>query len=164
MIILGIDPGTATTGFGIIRSEKNKLEFIDCGCIFTSPILSDHKRLKEIHKKLSGIIKKYNPDVLVVEKLFFCKNQKTIITVSQSKGVILLTAELQKLPIFEYTPLQVKMAVTGYGKAEKKQIQKMVKMILNLDKIPSPDDAADALSVAICHANSQPFRNMLKKY
>ena len=164
MIILGIDPGTATTGFGIIKAEKNKLSFIDCGCILTPCHQSDSKRLKDIHKQLSVLIKKYRPDVLAIETLFFCKNQKTIITVSQSKGVLLLTAELEKLPIFEYTPLQVKMATTGYGKAEKKQVQKIVQVILGLDKIPSPDDAADALSIAIAHANSQPFKNMLKKY
>lgn len=164
MIILGIDPGTATTGYGVIEKQGNKLCFLACGCILTSAQQSDSKRLKQISEQFKELIKKYKPDALAIESLFFCKNQKTIITVSQSKGVFLLEAENKKLPIFEYTPLQVKMAVTGYGKAEKKQIQRMVKTILNLDKAPSPDDAADALSVAICHANSQSFKNVLKKY
>jgi crossover junction endodeoxyribonuclease RuvC len=164
MIILGIDPGTATTGFGVIDFTKNKITSIGYGCILTDPKRSDSQRLVDIYEQLTLLIKKYKPDAISVETLFFCKNQKTVMTVSQSRGVILLTSHLSKTPIFEYTPLQVKMAVTGYGKAEKKQVQKMIKTILGLDEVPRPDDVADALSVAICHANCIPLKNLLSKY
>lgn len=163
MIILGIDPGTAIIGYGIIKTQNNKIHYIDHGCIYTQKENSDQERLLTINKELKKIIKKYKPDCLSVEKLFFFKNAKTVISVSQAKGVILLTAHKEKLPIFEYTPLQVKMAITGYGKATKKQIQKTVKMVLGLKEIPSPDDAADAISVAICHANSIPLQKVLTR-
>ncbi|RLF04209.1 MAG: crossover junction endodeoxyribonuclease RuvC [Thermoprotei archaeon] len=158
MTILGIDPGTATTGYAIIKNftyrKRKCLKAIDYGCIRTSSNLSDGKRLEIIYKNIVKIIKKHKPHKIAVEKLFFCKNVKTGITVGQAKGVILLAAIKMKIPYFEYTPLQVKQAVTSYGKAEKSQIQKMVKVILNLKKIPKPDDAADALAVAICCAHS----------
>ncbi len=163
MIILGIDPGTAIVGYGIIQTQKNKVKYIDCGCIFTSKEDSDQERLLIINKELKKIIKKNKPDCMAVEKLFFFKNAKTLIPVSQAKGVILFTGHKEKLPVFEYTPLQVKMAITGYGRADKKQVQKTIKMVLRLDKVPSPDDAADALSVAICHANSIPLQRLLTK-
>ena len=149
MIILGIDPGTATTGFGVIEGEPN-IKHISHGCIETSSKLPAAQRLEEINQKLNKIIKQYRPDILAVETLFFFKNLKTAMPVSQAKGVILFTAAKQKIPIREFTPLQAKMAVTGYGRATKKQVQEMVKLLLSLEEIPRPDDSADALAIAIC--------------
>lgn len=158
MTILGVDPGTATTGYGVIKNftyKKRKcLKAVDYGCIKTQPSLSDGKRLEIIYKNIVKIIKKHKPNKIAVENLFFCKNIKTATTVGQAKGVILLAANRMKIPYFEYTPLQVKQAVTSYGRAEKLQIQKMVKVILNLKEIPKPDDAADALAIAICCAHT----------
>ncbi len=161
MIILGIDPGTATTGFSIIQETKNKknkgIKILDYGCIITDPNLPDGERLKIISEQLEEIIKKYKPDVLAVENIYFFKNLKTAMPVSQAKGVILLTAAKEKIPVYEFTPLQVKMAITGYGKAEKKQVQEMIKVIFNLDKKPKDlnkrkDDATDAIGIAFCCA------------
>ena len=159
MIILGIDPGTATTGYGIVRIKKEKgkrkkeLICLAYGCIKTSPDLNDGQRLKQINQELNKIIKKYKPNSLIVENVYFFKNLKTALPVSQAKGVILLTAAKKNIPIYEITPLQVKMAISGYGRADKKQVQKMIKIILNLEKIPKPDDAADALAVAVSYVN-----------
>jgi crossover junction endodeoxyribonuclease RuvC len=152
MKILGIDPGTATTGFGLILKEGPKLTKIDYGVISTSKTLEMPKRLSILHDDLQEIFKGLKPDVIVVEKLFFTNNITTAMTVSQARGVVLLVAEQNNIAIAEYTPLQVKMAVSGYGKATKKQVQKMVKKILKLEVIPKPDDAADALAIAICHS------------
>lgn len=153
-MILGIDPGTARIGVGLIE-YKNKKTAIKCyDCFTTSPDDTTAARLDDLHKQLVKFIKKHQPDIMAVEELFFFKNQTTAIKVSQARGVILLTAAQQGLKIYEYTPLQIKQALTGYGRAEKKQIQQMVKMILNLKEIPRPDDAADALAVAICCAHS----------
>lgn len=151
MIILGIDPGTASTGFGVVEKSKKGLCSLGYGYIKTSPDSLPQERLNQIFNELNKLIKKYKPDVLVVEKLFFFKNAKTAIPVSQAKGVVLLAAVKKKIPVYEFTPLQVKMAITGYGRAQKKQIQEMVKMLLSLEKIPRPDDAADALGLAICY-------------
>jgi len=153
MIIFGIDPGTATTGFGIIKKNK-ELELIRYGCIKTPKNLKPAERLKRIYKQLCMLMKKYKPNAVAVEDIFFFRNLKTVIKVSQARGVILLAASELKIPISELTPLQIKQAVTGYGRAEKIQVQKMVKIILHLDKIPKPDDAADALAAAICCANT----------
>lgn len=155
MIILGIDPGTATTGYGIIELKKNqkKPTFIACGCIKTFPQSSPEERLKKIYNELNKLIGKYRPNVLVVEKLFFFKNAKTAMPVSQARGVILLAGAKKKLPIYEFTPLEVKMNIVGYGRAQKIQIQKMIKLLLDLNEIPRPDDAADALGLALCCAN-----------
>ncbi len=161
MIILGIDPGTATTGYGLLKSEKGKLMAIDCGCIYTDKKLEMPERLNLIAQSLMNIIKKHKPQIMAVEELFFFKNTKTAITVGQARGVILFIGKNNKLKVAEYTPLQVKQAVVGYGRAEKKQIQIMVKAILGLDSIPKPDDAADALAVAICCANSVKFEEKL---
>lgn len=155
MIILGIDPGTANLGYGIVkktRGKKSKLEAIHYGCIKTSPDFSDGERLKKINNELNKLIKKYQPKVLAVENIYFFKNLKTAMPVSQAKGVILLTAAKKKIPVYEFTPLQVKMTVVGYGKAEKKQVQKMIQVLLNLKEFPKKDDAADALGVALCYA------------
>lgn len=153
MKIIGIDPGTAIIGYGIINSGK-KLELIDYGCIKTSINLSTAERLEKLHKELKALIKKHKPDIAAVEDIFFFKNLKTAIKVSQARGVILLTIAESKIPVAEYTPLQIKQAVACYGRAEKSQVQKMVKILLNLKEIPKPDDAADALAVAICCGNS----------
>ena len=154
MIILGIDPGTATTGFGVIKKTKKELFCLGYGAIITSPDFSDAERLRQLFNELNLVIRHYEPDILAVERLYFFKNSKTAMTVSQAKGVILLAGVKKNLPIFEFTPLQVKTAITGYGRADKSQMQKMVQVLLSLDKLPKPDDAADALAVAICYARS----------
>jgi len=150
MIILGIDPGTATTGFGIIKKEGNKLKCLDYGIISTSKEDSQQERLNILYNQITKLITKHKPDELAIEKLFFFKNLKTAMPVAEARGVILLATAKKKIPLKEITPLQVKMGICGYGRADKKQIQEMVKIILNLDKIPKPDDAADALGIAIC--------------
>lgn len=154
MKILGIDPGTATTGFGLIKKDGPRLTQLDHGVISTSKDLAMPERLKILFDDLQEIIKLHKPDAVAVEKLFFTSNITTAMTVSQARGVVLLVAEQSGVAIFEYTPLQVKMAVSGYGKATKRQVQEMVKKILKLDVIPKPDDAADALAIAICHSSS----------
>ena len=153
MIILGIDPGTATTGFGVITYEKHQPTLVDFGVIATDKKLSDAERLEILADDLKQIIKKYKPVAVGVEKLFLSNNQKTAMTVSQARGVVLLTAQQNKLPILEYTPLQVKNFICGYGKAEKKQVQFIVQKTFKLKTIPKPDDAADALAIALCTAH-----------
>jgi len=155
MRIIGIDPGTATTGWAILEEKNGKVKALAYGHISTSPKKSEPERLLEIYQDLQKIIRKYRPTEAGIEKIFFFKNQKTIIPVGQARGVLLLTLEEKKVRIFSYTPLQVKQAVTGYGKAEKKQVQEMVKNILDLPKIPKPDDTADAIAIGICHLNSR---------
>jgi len=154
MIILGIDPGLAITGYGVIN-ETQKIELIDYGCIYTNLKFSTSERLKKIHQELKKIIKKYKPDKIAVEELFFAKNAKTALKVGEARGIILLTIKQNKIPLFEFTPLQVKQAVTSYGRASKQQIQQMIKAILNLKEIPKPDDAADALAIAITCAQTK---------
>jgi len=153
-IILGIDPGYAITGWSILAKEKQNLKLIKYGVITTPQKMEHAERLNSLNQELNKIIKKHKPDILAIEDLFFFKNLKTAIKVAEARGVILMTAIENKLKIKEFTPLQIKQALVGYGRAEKKQIQEMVKMILNLKKIPKPDDAADAVAVAICCANS----------
>ena len=157
MIILGIDPGTAITGYGVIENNQGKLKAIDYGCILTDKKLKMPERLNLLGEELKKIIKKYKPQAMAVEELFFFKNAKTVITVGQARGVVLFVGKNTGLDIHEYTPLQVKQAVVGYGRADKKQVQQMVKAILALNEIPKPDDAADALAVAICCASSIKF-------
>lgn len=157
MIIIGIDPGTATTGYGIIKIEDKEYKCLDYGVISTSPKWSVGDRLYKIGVDLSDVLEKYNPDVLAIESLFFFKNVKTAIPVSQARGVILMMAAKKGIKTYEYTPLQAKMATVGYGRAEKKQVQEMVKILLKLDEVPKPNDAADALAVAICHISLQKF-------
>ncbi|MFA6918811.1 MAG: crossover junction endodeoxyribonuclease RuvC [Patescibacteria group bacterium] len=154
MKILGIDPGFADTGYGVVLRNGSKLNCLDYGSIKTSKTLSLSERIEKLEKDLQQIITKHHPDQASVEQLFFCTNIKTAISVAQARGVILLTLVKNKIPLIECTPLQVKQAVTGYGKADKKQIQQMVKIILGLKEIPKPDDAADALAMAICGANN----------
>jgi len=154
MTTLGIDPGTATTGYGIIKSGKRKDEFelVDFGVISTKAKLPDAERLKILADDLSKIIKKHKPACVGVEKLFFTTNQKTVMTVSQARGVVLYIAQHNRIPILEFTPLQIKSFICGYGKADKKQVQYMVQKTFKLKSIPKPDDAADALAVALCAA------------
>lgn len=152
MVILGIDPGTATVGYGLLRVTNSEIsEVVNYGIIRTTPDCSMPERLKIIFDDMNDLITSFKPDVLAIETLFFFKNSKTVITVSQARGVLLLAAASFSLKIFEYTPLQVKMALTGYGRADKSEMQSSVKDFLNLEKIPKPDDAADALAIAICH-------------
>lgn len=154
MRILGIDPGTAIVGFSILDFENNRFKVIDFGCIYTDKEMLMEDRLCKIYSELSEIIKKYEPDEMAIEELFYFKNNKTVISVGQARGVIVLCGRQNNLKINNYTPLQVKTGITGYGKAEKKQIQLMVQRILGLSEIPKPDDAADALAIAITHINS----------
>lgn len=161
MLILGIDPGLARLGWGIISEEKSKLNLVDYGCFETSSESKEPDRLNAIHHFLTTLIKTHTPDVVSIEELFFAKNARTAMMVGQARGVVLLSATLSKLPIFSYTPLQVKQALSGYGRADKLQMQLMVKSILNLTKIPKPDDAADALSIAITHAFSYKLKARL---
>jgi crossover junction endodeoxyribonuclease RuvC len=164
--ILGIDVGTATTGWSIIEHDPNatnKIKLIGYGVISTLAALPMPERLEQIHSELSELITKYKPQDIAIESLFFFKNQKTVMTVSQARGVILLAAQQNKLNIFEYTPLQVKSGITGYGRAEKQQVQNMVKMILGMTETPKPDDAADAIAIAITHFHSSQFWKKVSK-
>lgn len=157
-IILGIDPGLAITGYGIIEYSKNNFKLIKCGAITSGSKEEFGQRLNIIHQELTVIIKKYRPDSIGVEQLFFAKNVKTALKVSEARGVIMLTCWQHKYKVKEFTPLQVKQALTGYGLAPKVQIQKMVKVILRLKTTPQPDDVADALAVAICSAQTKDFK------
>ncbi|HYF96990.1 MAG TPA: crossover junction endodeoxyribonuclease RuvC [Patescibacteria group bacterium] len=157
MRILGIDPGTAIVGFGVIEAVSSKFKMIDGGVIRTPATDSDSARLKIIADELEEIIKQTKPDAMAVEKLFFAQNVTTAMSVSQARGVILLAGEQNGLPVFEYTPLQIKQSLTGYGKAEKHQVQEMVRTILKLKEVPKPDDCADALACALTHAMTGRF-------
>ena len=154
MRVLGIDPGTAIVGYSIIDYKNNKIQLIDYGCIYTNKEDSLSLRLEQVYLRVEILINLYKPDHMAIEELFFFKNQKTIISVAQSRGVIILKAQLSGLDIYNYTPLQVKTGITGYGRANKKQVQEMTKIILKLSEIPKPDDAADAIAIAINHINT----------
>lgn len=153
MIILGIDPGYAIVGFGVLKFENNRFTVLDFGAITTPAGMEFADRLKSIYEDLSYLFNKYHPEALSIEKLFFNTNKKTAVDVAQARGVILLAAKMHGAECFEYTPLQVKQSVVGYGRAEKKQVQEMTKQLLNLSAVPKPDDTADALAMAICHAH-----------
>jgi crossover junction endodeoxyribonuclease RuvC len=155
MRILGIDPGTAIVGWAVLEDNKGKLTPIAYGHISTSPKKTLSERLVEISRDLRDIIEEHAPDEAAVEELFFFKNVTTAMAVSHARGAILLTLESSGIRMFEYTPLQVKQSLTGYGRAEKSQVQLMVKSILKLNAIPKPDDTADAIAIAICHLNSR---------
>ena len=155
MIILGLDPGTATTGYGVIRMTNFKITCVAYGAIITRPEMAMQERLKVIYEDLGQILAQYSPDEVAVEKLFFGRNTTTAITVGQARGVLLLRLAQAGLTIGEYTPMQIKQALVGYGNAEKKQVQYMVQHFLKLPEVPRPDDAADALAIAICHAHSR---------
>lgn len=153
MISLGIDPGTTRIGYGVIQSDRNKMVCIAYG-IISNTGKDKFFDFKETEKQLSVIIKKYKPDVAGIEKLFFFKNQKTIMAVSEMRGVIMLTLAKHNLPIHEFTPLQIKQNISAYGRADKDQVQRMVRMLLNIKEPIKPDDAADALAIAICSAHN----------
>ena len=151
MVILGIDPGIATTGFGVCRKVKDRFEYINCGVIETAKGQRVEKRLRHIHDAVVHLIETYQPNALAIEELFYSNNQKTVINVAQARGVILLAAEECGVPLFEYTPLQVKQSVVGYGRAEKRQVMEMVRILFRLPGVPRPDDAADALAISLTH-------------
>ncbi len=154
LIIMGIDPGFAILGYGIVQYRGNHFEVLDFGVITTHADIPLAKRLLLLEEGLVNLLAQYKPEAVAVEDLFFNNNAKTALKVGQGRGVALLCAARSDIPVFEYTPLQVKQGVTGYGRADKKQVQQMVKILLGLSSIPKPDDAADALAIAICHAHS----------
>jgi len=161
--ILGIDPGIAIVGFGFIDKIGSKLVPVQYGSIQTEAHTDPALRLKDVYDATTQLIEKYKPDAMAIEKLFFNRNVTTAFTVGQARGVMILAGVQAGLPIAEYTPLQVKQAVVGYGKAEKHQVQEMVKIFLKLAKVPKPDDVADALAVAICHAHSSALHNKINE-
>jgi crossover junction endodeoxyribonuclease RuvC len=159
MLVLGIDPGTATTGYGLVReTEERDFEVVDFGVILTPARMAPEKRLLLLHERLLEILLLHRPDSGAVEKLFFQRNVTNAIAVGQARGVALLALAKNGVPVVEYTPMEVKQAVTGYGGADKLQIQMMVQAILELKELPRPDDAADALAIAICHVQSHRMR------
>lgn len=168
MVILGIDPGYAIVGWGVIEYSHSRFRVLGYGAITTEAETPFAQRLQTIYNDMCYIFNKYKPDVMSMEKLFYNSNQKTVIDVAQARGVITLAAQMNNKDIFEYTPLQVKQSVTGYGRAEKKQVMEMTRSILNLPEVPKPDDTADALAMAICHAHCSGsaigrIDNLLKK-
>jgi crossover junction endodeoxyribonuclease RuvC len=160
MIVLGIDPGTAITGYGLVREENGQAMAVDYGAITTPSDLPLPDRLKLLQRDLAAVIEQHHPDQSAVEQLFFNKNVRTALAVGHARGVVLLTLAQANVPIYEYTPLEVKLAVTGSGRADKRQVQQMVTLLLNLSKIPKPDDVADALAVALCHLHSAPLTTL----
>jgi crossover junction endodeoxyribonuclease RuvC len=163
MLILGIDPGTAITGYGLVMGEGDDLTLVAYGAITTSSDWPLPERLQRIYRELTALIEDRQPTAVAVEELFFSKNVRTALSVGQARGVALLAAANAGLPIHEYTPLQVKQAIAGYGRATKDQVQRMVRMLLGLDSVPQPDDAADAIAVAICHLHSAKLTAMLRE-
>jgi len=162
MLVIGIDPGTATTGYGLLRElPDGSLQPVTYGAILTSPNLPLSERLLDLHKQLTDLLLLHRPESAAAEKLFFQRNVRTALSVGQARGVILLTLAEHGLSVAEYTPLEVKQAVVGYGAAEKRQVQQMVRTLLALDDIPRPDDAADALAIAICHLHSTRLMNLI---
>ena len=157
MIVLGIDPGTAATGYGVVERDGAKLRAIDYGCLETLPTQELPERLLEIHRAVTELILTHQPVQVGVERLFFNRNVQTAFAVGQARGVVLLAAAEHGLPVFEYGPHEVKLAVTGYGRADKAQVQRMVQIVLGMAVLPRPDDAADALAVAICVAHGHPL-------
>ncbi len=163
MLVIGIDPGTATTGFGLVRDTAQGLEVVDFGTILTPAGLPQEQRLVMLFDQLSKILILHRPESAAVEKLFFSRNVTTAITVGQARGVVLLALARSGLAVDEYTPMEIKQAVAGYGGADKNQIQQMVRALLNLEVVPKPDDAADALAIAICHLHSHRLKRYLEE-
>lgn len=157
MIVLGIDPGTAATGYGLVQRSGNRLSLVDYGCFETIAASALPERLLHIHRAIAELIEEHRPGLVGVERLFFNRNVQTAFAVGQARGVVLLAAAQAGVPVFEYGPHEVKMAVTGYGRAGKEQVQRMVQVVLGMDALPRPDDAADALAVAICLAHAERF-------
>jgi len=157
MIILGIDPGTAATGYGILTINRSP-QVTKYGCIYTSADKKMPDRLKIIYQRVSDLIQQYHPHEVAMEQVYFSKNSKTALSIGQARGVVMLTTSLAGIKIFDYTPLEIKQAIVGYGRAEKQQVQHMLRDLLHLTQIPYPDDAADALAVALCHYYSRKLR------
>ncbi len=162
MVVLGIDPGYAIVGWGVVEYVGNKFRTIDYGAILTDAKMHFEHRLENIYDELMDIIARFKPDAISVEELFFNSNQKTAIGVACARGVILLAGVKSHVPLYEYTPLQVKQSVVGYGRAEKRQVMEMTRILLHLEKVPKPDDTADALAIAICHAHTNSSTLMQK--
>jgi crossover junction endodeoxyribonuclease RuvC len=162
MRIIGIDPGYAIVGFGVLDYDRPKFGVVSYGAITTDADTEFNTRLMEIYNDTCQIFDQYKPEFMAIEKLYFTTNQKTAIAVAEARGIVLLAARQRNIEIFEYTPLQVKNSITGYGKAVKKQVQELTKNILKLPEIPKPDDTADALAIAVCHAHS--YNSQLNKY
>jgi crossover junction endodeoxyribonuclease RuvC len=158
MIILGIDPGIGRTGYAFLKQEGKDISLVECGCITTKAGENEAKRLQEIKKDLEVLIKKHKPQIAGIESLFFATNAKTAITVGQARGVVMVVCAENKLQIVEMTPLQVKIAATGYGKADKSQVQRMIVQLLKLKKVPKPDDAADACAIAWASIGRLPYK------
>lgn len=165
MLILGIDPGYAIIGWGVIRYERGRYIPVDFGAVTTAAGLPFNRRLEQIYDELTALLARYSPDAVAVEKLYFQNNQKTAIDVAQARGVTMLAIQKSGTPVYEYTPLQVKSAVTGFGQAQKPQVMEMTKRLLRLKAVPKPDDTADALAIAICHAQygGTPLKQALLK-
>jgi crossover junction endodeoxyribonuclease RuvC len=161
VLILGIDPGTAITGYGLVREDDEGLSLVECGVIMTPAGQALPERLRHIYRGLVDLIARHKPEAAAVEELFFSRNTRTALSVGHARGVALLALADAGLPIHEYKPLEVKQAIAGYGGADKQQIQEMVRMLLNLDHIPQPDDAADAVAVAVCHIHSARMKALI---
>ncbi len=161
MLVLGIDPGTAITGYGLVREDDEGLALITCGVITTPADQLLPQRLQTIYRGLAAIIGQHRPDQVAVEELFFSRNVRTALSVGQARGVVLLAAAEAGLPLHEYKPLEVKQTVAGYGGADKRQVQEMVRLLLHLEQVPEPDDAADAVAVAVCHIHSARMRALI---
>jgi crossover junction endodeoxyribonuclease RuvC len=163
VLVLGIDPGTAITGYGLVREEEERLVLVDYGVIMTPSGQPLPARLQTIYHGLASVIREHQPQAAAIEELFFSRNVRTALSVGQARGVALLGLAEASLPIFEYKPLEIKQAIAGYGGADKHQVQQMVRMLLNLEEIPQPDDAADAIAVAVCHIHSARMRALLEE-
>jgi crossover junction endodeoxyribonuclease RuvC len=162
-LVLGIDPGTAITGYGLVREDDEGLALVDCGAITTPSGQPLAARLQTIYQGLAGVIREHQPDTAAVEELFFSRNVRTALSVGHARGVALLVLADAGLPIYEYKPLEVKQAIAGYGGADKQQVQEMVRLVLNLDQVPQPDDAADAVAVAVCHIHTARMTALIDK-
>jgi crossover junction endodeoxyribonuclease RuvC len=154
VLVLGVDPGTAITGYGLVHERDDGLSLVECGVVTTPSSQPLPERLQTIYRGLSDVIRKCKPEEAAVEELFFSRNVRTALSVGHARGVALLALADAGLPIYEYKPLEIKQAVAGYGGADKQQVQEMVRMLLNLERVPQPDDAADAAAVAVCHIHS----------
>lgn len=162
MRVLGIDPGFGRTGYGVIDAESGRQRALEYGCIETLPSDPIGQRLQDIHNAVKDIIERYEPEAVAIEQLFFNRNVTTAFTAAEARGVVVLAAQLANVPQYSYTPIQVKQAVVGYGRAEKKQVQAMVKVLLGLTVLPQPDDAADALAIAIAHAQASVYQQRVR--
>ena len=161
MLVLGVDPGLATTGYGLVAEQRQNLSLVDFGVIETPANLPLDKRLQQLYHELCSLVAGFDLEAVAIEDLFFSRNVRTAMAVGHARGVVLLAAAEANLAVFEYTPLQVKDAVVGYGRATKSQVQEMVRLLLGMECIPRPDDAADAIAIAICHLHSSQFASLL---